>query len=699
MYQAGTKIRRSQVRRNWLFVSRLILLLFDFIGVIVYALVIKDPSKITIDANSVFNHREIKTATLIIARLGFSLVNGLFLSTYGFYHTDTVIGSFFYQQFIYYPIVLVLLPALALKFQLKEQDPYYQFIYGDSWQSHSFFRQSWQLIPLIVREGCDFLVVIALWCFLCGVTEFKHRKLSCLVINIDELASGIRSAPDQSITWRGRPRRRRMSRLQARVVGSTMRFLYNGILRRVIPVETRIQALIQHIFSLAAIVLLIVRVAYGIGGLNENLPSRTTVEPCDSDQQDIDSLQVYTRVPPDDSLDFLNLTLGHAAGSIRERLAINVSSVHDCQLLPSTSTPFLTNPCSPNLGRRRDLGAYTYYTFTCDARIDCGGGIPGNAMGYEYTVQLHLEDIISNDWLNTNYYLYNLAKTYMPVFWLAPPQEIEQDQLMTPFLTQPIQPEFGWYKVFKTHFSLKKSITSSPLWEIVTGSDPSYDTKFLYPSTFFGRELIQTNSTDASPDARLRATGLIYTPDFLDASEQTPTAEASKWKGQLCEVTEEYRLTTGFELLASIGGLLALLQGIHVLIFGRPLFWGLFGAKLIAPFGLAGALATKDFKKRLQARYHYQMELQDAESGLSCDTPPGVVGINMTQFLLDYVIDLGPASVPSPHRKEIEIESTDSEDEGNHTPAADVEGASQAAEPERTSGREAQSRCELSQRL
>ncbi|CAE6511102.1 unnamed protein product [Rhizoctonia solani] len=489
-----------------------------------------------------------------------------------------------------------------------------------------------------------------------------------------------------------------MSVLQARIIGSSMKFLYNGLLRRVSPVETRIQALFQHLFSLAAIVLLIMRIAYGLSGANEDFPSRATVEPCDPYQLGVDSVQLYARLPDNYALRNLNSTLGYADGSIWDRLTINVSSIHDCQWFSPTGAQFLASPCTPNHRRQQGIGQYTYYNFTCENRVQCeGGGIAGYVMGYEYAIQFHLEGIIPDDWLNVGYNQYSLAKIYMPVFWLAALQEAEQDQLLTPFLTLPIQPEFGWYKAVKTHFSLKKSIISSQLWEIVTGSDPSYDTKLFFPSSFFGRELIRVNSTDATSDARLRATGLIYTPDFLDASEQTPTAEISKWapQGQLCEVIEEYRLTSGFELLASIGGLLALLQGIHIFIFGRPLFWGLFGAKLIAPFGLAGALATKEFKERLQARYHYPIEPRDAKSGLDYAHPPGVLNINMTQFLLDYVIDMGPASIPSPGCKQIKIESSDSEDEGNYKPAADVEAANQVAEPERTSSQEPRPRYEL----
>jgi len=46
-------------------------------------------------------------------------------------------------------------------------------------------------------------------------------------------------------------------------------------------------------------------------------------------------------------------------------------------------------------------------------------------------------------------------------------------------------------------------------------------------------------------------------------------------------VITEYRQHTFTNALSSIGGLLAILQGLHVLFFGRPLFWGLFGLSFI----------------------------------------------------------------------------------------------------------------------
>jgi hypothetical protein len=45
----------------------------------------------------------------------------------------------------------------------------------------------------------------------------------------------------------------------------------------------------------------------------------------------------------------------------------------------------------------------------------------------------------------------------------------------------------------------------------------------------------------------------------------------------LYEVVEDYHPQTMLGVVTGIGGLLAALQGLHTLLFGLPLFWGLFG--------------------------------------------------------------------------------------------------------------------------
>jgi hypothetical protein len=45
-------------------------------------------------------------------------------------------------------------------------------------------------------------------------------------------------------------------------------------------------------------------------------------------------------------------------------------------------------------------------------------------------------------------------------------------------------------------------------------------------------------------------------------------------------VIADVRQHTFVDALSSIGGLLATLQGLHILLFGQPLWWGFFGRKL-----------------------------------------------------------------------------------------------------------------------
>ena len=46
---------------------------------------------------------------------------------------------------------------------------------------------------------------------------------------------------------------------------------------------------------------------------------------------------------------------------------------------------------------------------------------------------------------------------------------------------------------------------------------------------------------------------------------------------QMCDYIEDYRSGSVLDVLGSVGGLFALIQTAHVLLFGRPLLWGLTG--------------------------------------------------------------------------------------------------------------------------
>ncbi|KAG9120607.1 hypothetical protein FRC07_003840, partial [Ceratobasidium sp. 392] len=100
-----------------------------------------------------------------------------------------------------------------------------------------------------------------------------------------------------------------------------------------------------------------------------------------------------------------------------------------------------------------------------------------------------------------------------------------------------------------------------------------------------------------------------------------------------CEVVEDYRSSTAFDALGSIGGLFAILQGVHLLLFGRPLFWG-----------IAGRCSSQGFRQRL--REHYQVSpAEPAGESRHEDT------LRITSFLKDFVIDFGPADFEETDRR------------------------------------------------
>lgn len=78
----------------------------------------------------------------------------------------------------------------------------------------------------------------------------------------------------------------------------------------------------------------------------------------------------------------------------------------------------------------------------------------------------------------------------------------------------------------------------------------------------------------------------------------------------------------------------------------------LIGAKLLTPFGLFGKAATRGFRRRLAERYGTTGDERDMvfpgradveDSAETQGTARAQERIDMTQFLLDYVLDMGPA--------------------------------------------------------
>ncbi|QRV74942.1 deuterolysin metalloprotease (M35) family containing protein [Ceratobasidium sp. AG-Ba] len=106
-----------------------------------------------------------------------------------------------------------------------------------------------------------------------------------------------------------------------------------------------------------------------------------------------------------------------------------------------------------------------------------------------------------------------------------------------------------------------------------------------------------------------------------------------------CTIIEDYRSNTVFDAVGSIGGFLALVQGLHILLFGRPLFWGILGSRLINPLGLCGMCHSKSFRRRLREKYRYQPSDTGTPGSVTKDP---IETIRVGAFLNDFVVEFGP---------------------------------------------------------
>ncbi|KAG9124172.1 hypothetical protein FRC07_012583, partial [Ceratobasidium sp. 392] len=130
----------------------------------------------------------------------------------------------------------------------------------------------------------------------------------------------------------------------------------------------------------------------------------------------------------------------------------------------------------------------------------------------------------------------------------------------------------------------RRFITSSVLRDIFISLKPTYSSASLFTIT----------TKDASPLADSFTASATLTPSLMPSLAYLNDPAGFLWTKRyptslICAFIEDYRSSTIFDAIGSIGGLLAILQGMHIMLFGRPMFWGLTGAKLINPFGLFGA--------------------------------------------------------------------------------------------------------------
>ncbi|ELU37667.1 hypothetical protein AG1IA_08304 [Rhizoctonia solani AG-1 IA] len=109
----------------------------------------------------------------------------------------------------------------------------------------------------------------------------------------------------------------------------------------------------------------------------------------------------------------------------------------------------------------------------------------------------------------------------------------------------------------------------------------------------------------------------------------------------VCDFIEDYRSGTVLDVIGSVGGLFALLQAAHLLLFRETVIlgtsrWAVWSFRHgHCPFGLLGRCSSRNFKRRLREEYHTQSDEESAHT------------IQIVKFLRDFVIDFGPADLDS----------------------------------------------------
>ncbi|KAG8793652.1 hypothetical protein FRC12_002136 [Ceratobasidium sp. 428] len=216
---------------------------------------------------------------------------------------------------------------------------------------------------------------------------------------------------------------------------------------------------------------------------------------------------------------------------------------------------------------------------------------------------------------------------------LLPHYNVSYMHGITPWLVPSWQLAAGIHSIAEMSMAKRKFIESPFLRDTLGGMKPKYQSITLFPI-----DTIHERSLNMS-----LASGTITPSNRTQFSSSNTRQNINKLRTdvnslpQTCEVIEDYRAGTAFDAIGSIGGLLAILQGLHVLLFGRPIFWGIFGAKLLTPFGLLGGLSSAGFRRRLQEHYYSKADSCELDESSREDT------IRLHAFLRDYVIDFGPA--------------------------------------------------------
>ncbi|KAG9107113.1 hypothetical protein FRC07_008688, partial [Ceratobasidium sp. 392] len=398
------------------------------------------------------------------------------------------------------------------------------------------------------------------------------------------------------------------------------------LFRRISPVESKRYAFFQNFCALLFIIALIVRAIMALAQAQNQIETRSGAGDCGSIPNMVD-LRILVRHQDNfASPAFRNPQTGQGYD-----VTVQVSSQRVGQYQCTSESQDAT--AALDLGNwfqvfncATENNAYTQFSnsnFTITTRSTNGTSLDA----------MQLPDI----------WFANFADTFRDASGL------DQQGFMSsvvPWLVPPWQMVGGKNIEGTVGLAKRRFITSSVFRDIVASLKPyaPFSLHDLHVRKLIQPDILATKDVASSAD-NLTATAtltpfLVSSLSYLNSPAYILDRKTSSASiPSICAYIDDYRSSTIFDAIGSIGGLLAILQGVHILLFGRPMFWGLTalkqGAKLISPFGIFGRCHSRGFRRRLRERYHRQ-----PTAGQPGDAAEA---IRINAFLRDFVIDFGPA--------------------------------------------------------
>ncbi|KAL5639917.1 hypothetical protein ACGC1H_006472 [Rhizoctonia solani] len=562
------------------------------------------------------------------------VLNDAFVLTIDYKRTNTYVGCIATQVAI--SITAILVNTLALSFQ-PEWDTYTWLLMYQIGAKHLVTRYSnlgFILIGIPTLWGAFLslcLLVVMLGSLLKlrpSISIFQLWKRNTKEVLL-EITTPLRSAPSNSLSGHLRevplsvPNEMTIFRRQMKKVFSNLLF------RRVSPVESRMYAFSRNVFAVLAIVVILLRTITALLSAQNQIGSRTVSTACSNDDTlRFHHIQVLVEntlnpSPPNSIL----VKSGDSQGvcdvqesQIRHFSSRNMSVViFDCGI--STKGPFVDYLSSNE--------PQVFHIEVRSAEPNTSALLNSKDMPRIWLLNQADQPQTTSSNIVDSYT--HASRTYLPAWEL----------------------HRGFHVEAEARLITRKTIKSSIWRDVLLHSEPVYGFSSLYP-------IVESSvGTFNYPNASIATATIAITlkPGFMHFRNQAGIPSPVAFTAGVCDIIEDYRSSTVLDVIGSIGGLFALLQTAHVLLFGRPLFWGLTGAKLITPFGLLGACSSRGFKRRLRERYHGGSEEAQYDT------------ILIGAFLRDFVIEFGPAD----DEQEYHVPRNSSLDRGNEEDTAGVQ--------------------------